>query len=141
MGRETPRRVRVAAGLMVAAWVLGVGEAVLTWESEIGGLPVSWQAGLVGADIIIFAGLLWLTYEVYRRASWARITYLIIAVLTGLGYAILLRLMPQPPMGSLVNGIAQSAMEAVAIYLLFTGSARRWFKPQAADARRSRAHP
>lgn len=126
---------------MVASWALAVGETVLTWQSEIGGLPGSWQSGLAGADIIVSAGLLWLICKVYRRANWARITYLVIAVITGLGYAILLRLLPQPPMGSLVNGVAQLAMEAVAIYLLFTGSARRWFKPQAADARRSRAHP
>ena len=128
----TPRRVKIAVALIVAAFSLGLLMNLVVWAGlaaigpQRGGDPGQILGG--AGTFLLFMALAW---KVYQGRNWARWIY---AVVTGLGVAglfvsiafaaTLLRLPPLFWAGS----VAQTALEVVSAVMLFTGEAARWFR-------------
>jgi len=78
--------------------------------------------------------LAWLIVKIAGRRNWARITYLILAVLSDVEFVSSWqssRSLYHAHPGVLVLDVAGMMVEAIALLLLFTSSANAWFKARA----------
>jgi len=119
-----PRRVVLAVQML---WIsLFLSLPAIYWEA--GRSPEGFTAG-----VFIFSGVLvgiaaWLNVKLWHGVNWARILYLVLAVLSigtlmATGSEMLETSVPE----FLVSAVG-SVLDAVAMVLLFTGRAPLWFR-------------
>ena len=124
----------MAIMLILLALALGVPRAYLEWtqvREQFASTPhVSTSVAMMiplFTFAIILGLMLWLIWMIGRGRNWARITYLILFLL-GLPFSIgpLVQSFSLFPLSASI-GLAQMLLQIVALVLLFTGAARRWF--------------
>jgi hypothetical protein len=112
---------------------IGVVQSIMQWQRLV---DLAHAVGRGGRYILLLQAIgfavqvffIWLIAR--RRKNWARWVWLILFVI-GLPFSLpmLNRLLHGSPIG-LILASAQILDQAVALYLVFTGNAREWFKSQ-----------
>lgn len=127
---DTPTQVRRAIILLWITQVLVVVDAVLSMMFPEPDMP-----GETGFLVIVFLVLLGLYATLItfaaRRKNWARITLLVLAVISFAGYFLLPSDIPAP-WWTEANLWLSFVLEGVALYWLFTGAGARWYANKAA---------
>jgi hypothetical protein len=111
---------------------LGIGAIVtmLRWNQTVAlAGPVGGASFVLFVDTFVLAFMVLFIWLVARRhKNWARWSLLITFIL-GLPAGLLaLGSMPFHPIAGVLS-LAQVALQAIALILIFTGSARAWFRP------------
>jgi hypothetical protein len=127
---DTPPQVRRAIILLWITQVLVVIDAVLSMM-----FPEPDMAGETTFLVVVFVILLGLYATLItfaaRRKNWARITLLVFALITFLGYFLLPADIPSPWWTELTTWLG-FVLEGVALYGLFSGGGARWYANKAA---------
>jgi hypothetical protein len=128
---DAPPQVRQAIILLWITQLLVVIDAGLTLifpEPDTGG-----ETGFLALVFLIILGLYatLITFAA-RRKNWARITLLIFALISTLGYFLLPSDIPAP-WWTEANIWLSSILEVVAMYWLFSGAGARWYAGKPAE--------
>jgi hypothetical protein len=102
--------------------------AALPGVNEVGGLAtvIEWGLGTLG----VMALFVWLIAR--RRQNWARWIFAIVFALGLVPYFWQWTEMIQTSLAVCILSISQVLMQCVALYFVFSGNAREWFKGKAA---------
>jgi hypothetical protein len=126
---DTPPQVRHAILLLWIAQVLVVIDAVLSMM-----YPEPDTADETTFLVVVFVILLGLYATLITFAAkgknWARITLLVLALITVLGYFLLPAEIPSPWWTELTTWLG-FVLEGVALYWLFSGAGARWYASKA----------
>jgi hypothetical protein len=128
---DTPPQVRRAIILLWITQLLVVVDAVLTMvypEPDMAGE----SAFLVVLFVIVLGLYATLITFAARRKNWARITLLVFAVISVIGYFLLPSEIPAP-WWTEANIWLSSILEIVALFWLFSGAGARWYANKAAE--------
>jgi hypothetical protein len=122
---ERPREIKLVVQLGVVSWIMGVIVMALSWDYYRQLQPVS---STIYTQLFTVVVLAWLYYKVYQGRNWARITWLVFAIIGFAGIA-----MAWPQLGNSLPGLAKIQMligagiTAWQFWLLFLSPGRRWF--------------
>jgi len=125
-----PRNVARFEQLMYVALGIGVLLTAIAFPELSATAGPGFVVAVEGGVVIVIGLLIWLVAR--QRQNWARWTFLVL-YLVGLPFYV-----PRFPEMVRVNAISAAAsacqllFQAIAFYLVFTGDARDWFKPQVA---------
>jgi hypothetical protein len=125
---EKPKNVSLGVNLQWISLALGVIVAIFDPAGMTHNSPIPGGLISIMAATVVILGLL--NYMVLRGKNWARITFLVM-YLFGLIPAILS--IPHSFSTSVVfgmTGIIQSLLQAAALFLFFSASAKPWFKKE-----------
>ena len=129
---QKPTVVVTAIRLLYLTLIIGVVRYPLDW-SHLPKNPLMSPAGALTFMLLViiftFGLLLWLIYKMDRGRNWARITFLVMFIL---GVPLSIQPLIQSLSHSLLSGmlgLAQAALELVALIMLFSRQARPWFRP------------
>jgi hypothetical protein len=129
-----PQRVRIAVYLIWTTLVVGVLVNVAMWAGWVGRMPgprpsVFMEAvnALIGFGIVAF-----LSWKVRRGRNWARWLFTVLTAVGVLGALVMVGfaapvLKALPPI-AWISGAVNTAIQVVAVLLLFTGEAPEWFR-------------
>lgn len=124
---ERPKEIEIAIWLVVAGYLIGLAGVFMTWEYQ---MSVQSPGQFFISQAIGIAIAIWIYYKIYQGRNWARILFLVLAVLGVL--ALLL-----PFSGDVLNAvpattkvimIAGHLINAAVVYLLFFSPGRHWFR-------------
>ena len=126
---ERPFQVTMAARLLMGSLALGVVTDALLWSRLTSRTSVGF---VLGVQAVTVALILWLTYKIWQGRNWARVTQAVLTV-AGLPFYIptLKGYFSISAAAGSVSAL-QTALQLVAIYLIFIGPGRKWFKARAA---------
>ena len=128
LSNEKPSAVATAIKLSYLALIIGIPRSFLEWSHVT-------QAASPGFALFVilftFGLIVCLVHQTDRGRNWARITLLCLTIL-GVPMSIrpLLHSLAYSPVSG-VLGLAQAALQIVALIMLFSRGARRWFRPAA----------
>lgn len=128
-----PRSLVWACLLMLASMAVGL-ISLLPWiDPPIPGEPAAMTAMIWGITLALLAVELWILRCVWQRRSWARwVTVALTVFGIAVGMPVIAEDWTRAPLVAWL-GIASSALSAVAVALLLTRPAARWFKGIATD--------
>ena len=130
--QDTPPQVRKAIALLWMTQLLGAVDMVLTLMD-----PDPELAGDIGFFIVLSVIVLFALYATFitfaaKRKNWARITLLVLAIVTTTAY-VLMPSEPQDPWWTAAISWLTAILEIVAMFWLFTGAGARWYASKAAE--------
>ena len=121
---ERPKTIGIAAALLCVAFAIGIVLMGIRLDRSFN-VPHALTYPLYG---VTFALLALLTYQVFLGKNWARIVCVILvcARLVGSLPRAIGELSTSPLMGGV--GLAAIVLQLLAIYLLFSGQGKAWFR-------------
>ena len=129
-GSRLPSNVLYFERLMYLSIVLGILAIPLSWSRLLqAARPIGGAFFIIIVDAFVLAVMVALVWLTARRAkNWARWTGLILLLLGLPGglRVVLSNLHTQPLAGRI--GLVQVALQIVALFLIFNGSSRDWFR-------------
>jgi len=129
-----PQRVRIAVYLIWASLAVGLLVNVAMWTDVVARMPgprapllMEVVNGLIGFGIVAF-----LAWKVRRGRNWARWLYTVLTAMGVLGALVMVGFAASvlkgfPPI-VWISGAVNTAIQVVAVFLLFTGEAPEWFR-------------
>lgn len=127
---ERPLAVKRGIALLSTSLVLGIVNYVWGFEGDSPEMSegLLW-AILLAMGVLIFGLIAFLIYKIWQRRHWARVVYLILALL---GYPLMFFIGTWEELQADIVGTALEILGAVAdiigIVLIFTKPANRWFR-------------
>ena len=85
-------------------------------------------------SFLFFAPFAWLNFKIAARRNWARITFVVIAIVGTMFYLIQPEKVIRLSWPDKVNFMVQTGLQLATFVLLLLPSARRWFKPPSSPA-------
>lgn len=128
---EAPAQVKRAVTLLSVSLALGILDSVLGAE-PLEPEDAKWEAIIwliTGGVFLLVAALI---FFIYRGQNWARITYLMLTVLTLIAYGAFPLDMQDISWWSLSLTGLTTVLDLIALYWLFSGSGSRWYSAKAA---------
>jgi hypothetical protein len=124
---ERPSQVVLAVKLAWAGIILGLAALAVSWE-YYSSLGIT-SSMLIGQAFGVLIAL-WVYYKIYHGRNWARILYLVMALLSFLVLAsgAVRGQVLSGPLISKVSAILNTGITIAAVWLLFTRPANAWFK-------------
>lgn len=121
-----PSQVTLALQLLWGSVGLGVFEFLFRWPNIDNAAPLSFVLVVAIATTALVS---WLIVMIGRGRNWARIVYLVVFLLGVplIAFGLTEELTRRPVIG-LIN-LAQMALQAVALVLLFRPPGSSWFRP------------
>jgi hypothetical protein len=136
MNEERPSNIRRFEQLMYLSIAIGALNITLDWDRLVSvARPVGGAVFVVVIDALVFVFLISLIWLIGRRAkNWARLVLLVFFLLgTPTATRVVMNnLRVKPLVGAL--GLVQFALQVIALFLIFTGNSRGWFRRQTATA-------
>jgi hypothetical protein len=121
---EKPSQVTTAVRLLWSSLGLGILSSALQWEylASLGSVGF-----ILSVQILSFTVLAWLIWKISVGRNWARITFLVLAII-GLGFLAQIPSVFERSPASAVVGVIQLLLQFAALYLVFADPGRRWFR-------------
>jgi hypothetical protein len=126
--RVRPPQVSLASLLLCGSLLLGFVTSALLRSY----LPSGAQALFI--QVFTFAVMALLIYLIWAGHNWARITFTVLFALGMVFYIPTLKGFFQFSFVAGALNLVQTLLQVVALYLLFTGPGRDWFKPRSGVA-------
>lgn len=123
---ERPRQVDRAVRLLWIVLALGVVNSALQWR-VLAASPAS-LATILLVQALGIGIAAWLTIKISGGRNWARITYLVMAVI---GLPMIVLSLPATFNVSPISGVVtlvQIGLQITALYLVFSEPGREWFR-------------
>ena len=129
-----PSNVSNFLGFSILSWAIALVSAYFGFQEAVAKIPVANAATIVIViDVIAFAISFGLFAAVaWGRQNWARWVTLVFFVLGLAGLAFSFRTLLQMDSFQVGTTIAQTAAKAVALFFIFTGNAKDWFRERKA---------
>lgn len=131
-----PRQVVIATAALMASLLLSFGVLMASWlgwwaparqsESPDAMAFMASYIAILATTVITAIGV-WLVYQIYLGANWARWSYTAFALM---GYVIALKDIEArlaAPLLTQIDTALQILLEVIAFYLLYTAPGRYWF--------------
>ena len=130
---QRPKNITIATCLLVFSFIIESIKLMFRWNEFyyeviiVKGIPVyiMWAPGF------ICALFLWIVYKIYSGRNWARIVYLILAIISLLSFVISPKEFLEQFHRSIIDGltsIMQPIISVTVVYLLFFGLGTNWFR-------------
>lgn len=112
--------------LMYVSLVIGAVNSALQFQALTAQASPAFILGIQGFVFALFILLIWLIAR--KRQNWARWTFLVLFVI-GLPFSVpqLLATLQTSPVSAGLS-VVQIVMQAYALFLIFTGNAKDWFR-------------
>lgn len=129
-----PSNVTNFLGLSILGWAIGIVSAYFGFEEAVAKVPVANAATIVIAiDVVAFAISFGLIAAIaWGRQNWARWVTLIFFLLGLVALAVSFQKLLQMSSFQLGTSLVQTALKAAALFFIFTGNAKDWFRERKA---------
>ena len=129
-----PSNVSNFLGFSILSWAIGLVSAYFGFQEAVAKIPVANGATIVIiVDVIAFAISFGLIAAVaWGRQNWARWVQLVFFVLGLASLAFSYRMLLQMSSFQIGTTLAQTALQAAALFFIFTGNAKDWFRERKA---------
>jgi FtsH-binding integral membrane protein len=122
---ERPSRVSTAVRLFWIELAISVFHAAWNWNSSA---DVVLEGVVVLVEVATLGFEAWVIYKISRGRNWARIVALVSVSLAVLLFVGTFKQSFARSPTSVALGVTETVLDAIALYLLFTGPGRRWFR-------------
>jgi hypothetical protein len=118
--------LKLASRLLWVSLAIGLVNGALQWTSLALGAPTN---NMLGVLIFVFGLIGVLTYSIGRGRNWARIVFLVLAIIGLPSLVQMPALFARAPVSAALS-LLQTAIQLTAIYMVFFTSARHAFSRQ-----------
>ena len=129
-----PSNVTNFLGLSILGWAIGIVSAYFGFDEAVAKVPVANAATIVIAvDVVAFAISFGLIAAIaWGRQNWARWVTLIFFLFGLVALAVSFQKVLQFSSFQLGTTLVQTALKAAALFFIFTGNAKDWFRERKA---------